>query len=330
MSLRPPIGRADLLDVVRGLGVELDDEETLGAVARTLGLAGSSAAPARAAGAIEEPAAAAPDVEPEPEPPPPRPTIERTPAADLPTDPAAPPTAVRSRFTVERAAPREPPGWLLQVRALEPAGRAVEPAVPEPLLDRRRSRSVLSMALATRAGEGELDLDQVVRTIARGDAVRRLPRRSYPTLARGVQLLLDRSPAMLPFLADLRALEEEVRGLAGAEAVEVLSFSGCPTRCAGDGPIDEWGPYDENRRPPRGTRVLCASDLGIGLPLTGHTPASPHEWLDLADLLRAAGCPLLVLCPYRRERWPEPLQRRLAVLHWDRTATAALAARLLG
>ena len=64
---------------------------------------------------------------------------------------------------------------------------------------------------------GELDPVLLVERLARRQPIYVLPRRSVPTLATGVQLLLDVSPAMMPFRDDILALIRQLRQTVGVE-----------------------------------------------------------------------------------------------------------------
>ncbi|WP_434300358.1 hypothetical protein [Corallococcus exiguus] len=153
-----------------------------------------------------------------------------------------------------------------------------------------------------------------------------LPRRLRPTLAHGVQLLLDRSDAMLPFLRDVASLEEEISQLVGA-GTEVLHFVACPTRGCGRGGRRRWKPYGSERLPRPGTRVLCVTDLGIGMPPPGDAPALLEEWAEFIGRVRRAGGAVAALVPYPSERWPHGLEPAMQVFEWDWTLTMVRAAR---
>jgi hypothetical protein len=221
------------------------------------------------------------------------------------------------------------PDWLSTVEPLEEAP-AVTPPAPEVagLFEPAWRRAVLSAALATVRPLGAFELEPVIRTVCRAEAVREIRRRPVPTLAGGTQLLLDLGEGMLPFTADLERLEREIRRVAGECAVQVLQFEGCPADGAGPGPRRTWRPYGQAHTPVPGTRVLCATDLGIGA-VAGGRLFDAEGWHSFARHLGRAGCPLLVLVPYAPRRWPPGLPRWFDLLHWDRRTTAARIARLI-
>jgi hypothetical protein len=211
-----------------------------------------------------------------------------------------------------------PPGWLEEVDLLEePGGPAITPPEPEPLLAPGWVRSVLSGALATLASEGPLDVERLVRAVARAAPMRRVPCRPWPTLARGVQVLVDRSEAMSPFARDQSWLVAQIRAVAGRETTRVLFFDGLPAWGAGTGSRRLWREYHPWHTPPPGTAVLLVSDLGMGPSLFGARSAGVTLWRQFAEDLAHAGCPAVAFVPYGPGRWPRELRRAFHLLHWD-------------
>jgi hypothetical protein len=225
-------------------------------------------------------------------------------------------------FTIERHSAGEPsrPEWLSTVTPLpSEAMRYQAPKLPlEPLLAPNRARALLSTLLATSVEEGRLDVDRMIRTIARAEPLVRLYRLRSLTVRRGLQLLIDHSTSMVLFQRDVQWLTGELRKVIGADRVDVRLFANCPTRGSGAPMDDEWGPW---RPPAHGTPVLLLTDFGIGAsPLER---GSAIEWEAFLLLARRAGCPLFALNPYASDRWPE-IARRLAVVRWDRKATVQM------
>lgn len=226
-------------------------------------------------------------------------------------------------------ASRRLPGWLERVDPLpeETAGAPPEAPMPDPLLEPRWTRAVLSGALATFSETGPLDVPRLVRGVARSVPWTAVPRRPWPTLARGVQVLVDRGESMLPFAADQDGLLEKLRAVVGKERLEVLRFDR-PGDKAGPGPRRTWKSYFEHHRPRPGTAVLALTDLGIGA--SGLRPVRPADWRAFAEELRRLGAPLVALVPYDRKRWPEGLERVLTLLPWDRTTSVRTVRRAIG
>jgi hypothetical protein len=260
-----------------------------------------------------------------------RPSGGSEPPISLPSDSPRPTQEdeIPSVLVPDYTESRQYPDWLDTVEPLPEAGSSVVAPTFEPLLVAQWARGILAASVATLSEAGPLDVERLVRGIARGTAWRRIPRRPWPTLARGALVLVDRSDALLPFAADQEQVVEQIRAVVGRDGVQVLDFEGNPAWGAGTGSQDEWQEDFERWRPPVGTPVLALSDLGIGSGY-GIRPVHPAAWRAFADLLRRAGCPLVAFVPYASKRWPADLGRALHVLPWDRGTSARTVRRALG
>jgi hypothetical protein len=198
---------------------------------------------------------------------------------------------------------------------------------PRPLVARRATRGIVSAALSTTDEKGPVDLGRVVDRLARGETIERLPRRTWPTMRHGAQVLVDGGTGMVPYAADvlrfLAAFERHV----GAERLTVARFVGCPTRGAGVGARRSWSRW----RPPRpGMPIALLTDLGVGrAPFSGDA-APAREWLDFAAEAHSAGCPVVALVPYRAGRVSLSLRRAMAVVHVHERMSAARVRATLG
>ena len=245
-------------------------------------------------------------------------------------------------WTAPDASPTErAPSWLGELPPL-PVGGETE-RVPglelEPLLLPRWTRALLFAALATLRPEGAPDLERITAELARLRPLARLPREPWPTLSRGVQVLVDKGEAMAPFGADQARLAREIRRLASRGLCRVLRFAGCPRLGrderepgaplveAGPGGRETWTAYVP---PPAGTTVVLLTDLGIGRATGGGERTGEAVWLAFLRSLRAAGCPAVALVPYPRERWPARLARAVPILYWDRRTSVATVRRAVG
>ncbi len=258
-------------------------------------------------------------------------TVSGSPAEPRGQISSSPSSEVAATLIPDLTSARRPPRWLERVEPLpEPASTPLPPPAAEPLLEPQWTRSLLSGALATLTGEGPLDVERLVREVARGVPLVRVPRRPWPTLAQGAQVLVDRSEAMLPFAADQDWLIEQLQAVVGRERLQVLFFEGCPAWGAGPGSKRRWKPYSEHHTPPAGVAVLLVTDLGIGRPGPGRRAPFPADWLDFATHTRQAGCPLVAFVPYGPARWPAELQRCIQILPWDRATSARTVRMTLG
>lgn len=344
LTRRSDISLGDLLSACRELEA---DEATASAIARLLKLtafAGPEAAPAPAADPWAGLAAPEPggDAREDARRGPPEaaatPADEAVPVVEEVTEPAPAPEPEPEEVPPAEASGPVVPSWLRRVadrgagvsqagaeasQLPKPDGRAEAAPAFEPLLFPVWTRAILSGALSSRTDDGPLDLKRVVEQIARGEASARLPRRPRPTLARGVQVLVDRGETMLLFAEDQRWLEAEIQKVVGPGRAPVLYFEGCPTRRAGRGSWSRWKPYLEHHLPRSGTVLLLLTDLGAGHPASVAAPAGADEWLDFAGRLRRHGCPLVAFVPYAPARYPDALHRLVTIIQWDRTTSAS-------
>jgi len=226
------------------------------------------------------------------------------------------------RLTPVEGARRPKTDWLEGRRSLPaPAGTTVRGAAPEiaPLFEPAWTRGILREAVAMRLPTDEPDLDALLERIALAEPVERLPLLRTKSLRRGVQVLVDRSDGMLPYRDDQLWLVRQTRRMLGADQVQIVNFTGTPLRGAVSGSSGVTEPYQP---PPAGVPVLLLGDLGIAAASSLAERATDGEWLEFADLLAEAGCPLVAFVPYPVHRWPVRLRGRLAMVQWDRGVTA--------
>jgi hypothetical protein len=232
------------------------------------------------------------------------------------------PSAVHS-FSPQRAAA---PALRLQMGgerlAIGLSERDEPPLLLTPLLRASSVRAILSASVSTEIVTG-LDTRRAIGIIARREPFDRLPLKMINSVRRGVQLLLDKSGGMSPYLRDQAWLTGWMARVIGRQRMEIGSFSGVPQRGLHRGlkRLRAWHP------PPRGTPILLLTDLGIGYPAGFDDAASADEWLAFAVLARRAECPVVAFVPYPPERWPPALRRAITILRWDRQLTAGRAAK---
>ncbi len=253
------------------------------------------------------------------------------------TKPApAPPTGAELPFKVTPLDP-EPPHRTPRAASFDLLAATEKTAPPpfEPLFAPPLTRAILSGALATNGGDGDLDLERIIDTVARREFFDHLPSLPAPTLRRGAQVLIDQSEAMKIFARDQSELLKHIRLVMGADKTQAFGFRGLPMEVADFAASRFWGVYpleaDEPASDPRGdyvapvagTVVVLLTDLGIGQPaLAANEPAPPYRWLEFARRVRQAGCPLIALVPYAAHRCDPALAQAIKILTWDRTTTA--------
>ncbi|WUH89395.1 hypothetical protein OG900_04030 [Streptomyces sp. NBC_00433] len=245
---------------------------------------------------------------------------------------AAVPVAVDATGTLPLLPPVgfEPPPEPVWSGAALPAQNPRSPdARPghEPLLAPRSANAVLHRALSRDVPEGELDIPGVIRLLATGRPVAGLPHLPVRTLRYGVQLLADVGTGMEPFSRDVHEMIDRVRTIVGREGTEVLYFDDCPTRGTGPGLRWSWQRYAP---PPRGTRVLVLTDLGLGGPPHSPRRGTRGEWEQWVGALLHAGCTPVAFVPLPPRRWPGWAVDLLPLMAWDRNTTAGWARTHLG
>lgn len=225
---------------------------------------------------------------------------------------------IKSRLEHTRSEESAP---AISVAPLEASGSESDlQALPlEPLFFPRWTRAILSAGLATNSDVGPVDVDRVVEILARGESLKTLPVLSTPTLTRGVQLLIDRSEAMTPFIRDQVRLHKEIVATVGSDRVTTLRYVGCPIRGAGGGAAPSWSTYEP---PVSKAPVLLLTDLGIGRPRLNDERAGIEEWVLFIEQVKKAECPLLAFVPYAQSRWPPELASRMSIIQWDRRTSA--------
>lgn len=226
--------------------------------------------------------------------------------------------ALPSRLEHTRSERPGPSIYVPPLRQSAPESGMQSPPL-EPLFVPRWTRGILSVGLATNSEIGVVDVERVVKILAAGRAVEKFPLLSVPTLSRGVQLLIDRSHAMEPFIKDQVRLHQEILNVVGSDRVTTLRFVGCPTRAAGTGSQETWSPYQP---PSNNAPVLLLTDLGIGRPKLSAERSGVSEWVNFAHLVKKAKCPLIAFVPYAESRWPSALRNHMSIIQWDRNTTA--------
>jgi hypothetical protein len=227
------------------------------------------------------------------------------------------------RVAAQNAPSRTTPDWLRLDRPLEderPQHLDVRPP-HEPLLHAGWTRAILSAACATSLADGPVDLPRLVEAIARCRPVTELPRETLPSLARGIELLIDRGENLMPFVRDLRVLQQELVSVVGRDRTRIRYFDGCPTLGCGTGPRSSWKRRFEP--PPSDTPIVVLTDLGMARASAARTAATERTWMQFFQTARSAGCSVIVFAPYPLSRWPPALSRVVRAIPWDRPTTVS-------
>lgn len=152
------------------------------------------------------------------------------------------------------------------------------------------------------------DVPRIVRLVASGRALRRLPRRRRRAWTAGVQVWVDRSTRLVPFDADQADLVRRLRDACGraAIAVEVLDETDLDPR-------DPSVPRRlTSRRDLAAVPLLVLGDLG----LYGHVE---HRalWRTVGRWVRRAGGKPMALLPVPADRWGTSLRKVWSLHAWE-------------
>lgn len=317
---RGMIGLGDLMHALKGLHAE--DPKTVERIARALGFSGMDANPVEEVKGISGV--------------PQRPRVtQRAPATDLPRHGAVPPVAARPELPAEifdmdmeeislPASEVARPDWLEGGPLTDLAGGiSVHRAS---LFPERSAKGVLTASVATRRPGRIPYVPQLIRALTRGQILTEFPYRSRPSLHRGVQLLMDTSEAMTPFLEDLDDLAKALTTVVGKHACELFQFAGDPNNAS------RWSrDFREVRwQPVSGRPVVFATDFGIGAQAAAQDRAGMGGWRRFVQQATEAGVPVIAFVPYGRDRWPKSLTRRIRFIHWDPRTRASHIKKLFG
>ena len=182
--------------------------------------------------------------------------------------------------------------------------------VPQPLSPWRRIWPFLRAVLGAHDQSRQLDLDRIVRSLARGEVLHRLPYLSRASWAMTAQVLVDLDPQIHFFWNDFYDLVERLQGMRGRMGLDVLCFE--------DGPLDPCTAFDPERRnrqipyrpPEPGTPILILSDLGL-------LNKREQGWLILGRRLQRAGLRPVVLMPCPERYWQGELAELFQLVVWD-------------
>jgi hypothetical protein len=189
------------------------------------------------------------------------------------------------------------------------------PAI-SPLLSALAGRFIAKELVSSERAGHEPDIERLIDHMARQELPNPIPLETRRTLARGVQVLVDRGEGMEPFAADQEAFVDLLRRLVGDALVSVQTIYEAPDRAD---PLYPWEP------PPPGTPVLALTDLGLGSRAERSNAELIAAWQTAAAVLAPRRSTMVGLIPYPRDRWPGELAAVVRFAEWDRPTTAAAA-----
>ena len=166
------------------------------------------------------------------------------------------------------------------------------------------ARMALGRAIPARG----VDVKQLVRAVARGEVIHRVPRRKRHTWADRAQLIIDRSRHLVPYWDDQIEFWKRLvrwRGNGGLDVVFMDQGVHGTVRRVGDPAMQRYEP------PPRDVPVLVLGDLGT----LQRDELTLRKWHELGRSL-GPEC-ATALAPSPRSRWNHELSRAWRMACWD-------------
>ncbi|MCY2966247.1 MAG: formylglycine-generating enzyme family protein [Planctomycetota bacterium] len=188
--------------------------------------------------------------------------------------------------------------------------------VPRPLATWSRLGPRLRSVLAGLFFSRELDLPRTVELLAEGRFDRPFPKRPLRRWGSTLQLIVDRSPRLMPYFGDQRLVVAQLRKILGPQNIEVYygSDPGIPTRRRlvrvgiGEAPLQ---PY---RPPAPGSHVLVLGDLG-GMERTATDVRK--RWLEFGRHIMECGARPSALVPCDARRAGIDAARLYRIQEWN-------------
>jgi formylglycine-generating enzyme required for sulfatase activity len=165
---------------------------------------------------------------------------------------------------------------------------------------------------------GTIDVEHLVRRLASGDPLRRLPRRATARWHPELVVALDFSSRLWPYREDMHRLAEWLVRHVGRSRLSLRILEHGPF-----GPWSDWIKVNDRRgdapdqpwqMPQPGTPVLIVSDLGM---LLGAGSGVANAWAQFAGLLRHKQVRPVALVPLGASQLGEPIPHGLPILRWS-------------
>ena len=162
----------------------------------------------------------------------------------------------------------------------------------QPLIAWARLWPVLKRHLRT-SRRLAIDVPALIKQVAAGRLVRRLPRLKRVRWATRIELLSDPSDHLSPFQSDFDVIREALTDLVGVLSLNQAQVIGI---AAGECLVEPYSEPDQRpwKMPPATTPVLILSDLGM---LAGPRSRRRRDWLLFGKRLKSVGITPFVLAP---------------------------------
>lgn len=186
--------------------------------------------------------------------------------------------------------PAEPVGPIAYAHAepLAPGPPGSGTVAYEPIVPLHQIRPALAMIIRRLRRSVEVDVETAVEVMAEQRPLDNLPRLLEHTLDRGITIIADVGPEMLPYLEDVEHLIGATQLVAGALATRVVWVEDS----------DDVPALDTDRP------IMIISTLGAArAPMS--PPGTAVRWREWARAMTEAEADLTALVPYRRLRWSD-------------------------
>ena len=215
----------------------------------------------------------------------------------------------------------EQPDWFEKAEPYQDNDAALKapvnktPPPQQPLMAWRRLWPLLKLALGAYNPSHQPDLPRIVDQLAKGVALRRLPKARRKGWAGQAQLIVDFDPSLLPFWADFNGLHQHLADVRGQTGLTVLAFpQGDPTGGCSLSSAAGWRPLAHYPLPQAGTTILVLSDLGCN----DCNDQRRWRWRRFGAQLARTGCRPVALMPSPPRWWDAELTQLFTAVYWDR------------
>lgn len=186
------------------------------------------------------------------------------------------------------------------------------------LFDPKLKRQISFGVGALHDNKGSIDEKKLVKKVLENKPLLKIPKRNKPVIPNRIQLLIDVSEAMDPYLKDIDVFEKDLHDVIGNSKIEKLYFSLNPLRGVGVNAV-RWYDYAKCFLPYQGTKVICISNFGRGYHSFSDIPTNIVEWVQFYNVLKKSGNSLAILTPYNLKISAQmQLFRQLNIIYWDR------------
>jgi formylglycine-generating enzyme required for sulfatase activity len=206
------------------------------------------------------------------------------------------------------------PTLLTETATRIPACHQIQPLYTE-LADWSRVLPFLQKVLGAHVEGRKPDTAQLVKLVANGEMIRRIPRKQRYSWSAKARVLIDVTDDNFPYRRDFLQLRERLVQLRGDEGLDVQFVY--------DEPGGTIARYDQKREiiepwrlPEPGTPILILSDLAM----QSQSRQSLYSWLAFGQLLNAQSWRATVLMPVAERNIDNRLLEYFDCVVWDRAS----------